>query len=58
MDVIVSNPPYVLESEKEKMLDNVLEYEPNLALFVADNDPLIILQKDWGFSGKILKLWG
>lgn len=33
-DVIVSNPPYVLESEKSRMHKNVLEYEPALALFV------------------------
>ena len=41
VDVIVSNPPYVLESEKENMQANVLKYEPNLALFVEDNNPLI-----------------
>ena len=45
VDVIVSNPPYVLESEKELMLDNVLEYEPNLALFLSDNDPLLFYKK-------------
>lgn len=41
MNIIVSNPPYVRESEKEKMKANVLEYEPHLALFVSDNDPLL-----------------
>ncbi len=40
-DVIVSNPPYVRRSEKEQMKPNVLENEPDLALFVEDNDPLI-----------------
>ncbi|MBS4013473.1 MAG: peptide chain release factor N(5)-glutamine methyltransferase [Bacteroidetes bacterium] len=40
-DVILSNPPYVLESEKEFMQRNVLEYEPESALFVFDNDPLV-----------------
>ena len=40
-DVIVSNPPYVLESEKSRMHKNVLEYEPALALFVPDEDPLL-----------------
>lgn len=40
-DIIVSNPPYVRESEKELMQPNVLENEPHLALFVKDNDPLI-----------------
>jgi len=41
MDVIVSNPPYVRYLEKEEMKANVLNYEPKLALFVDDNDPLI-----------------
>lgn len=39
-DVIVSNPPYVRNSEKVLMQKNVLEYEPALALFVEDDDPL------------------
>lgn len=39
-EVIVSNPPYVRESEKKLMLPNVLDYEPSLALFVPDQDPL------------------
>ena len=39
-DIIVSNPPYVLESEKSAMDNNVLDYEPHTALFVPDNDPL------------------
>jgi release factor glutamine methyltransferase len=44
-DVIVSNPPYVLESEKSEMRRNVLDYEPSLALFVNDHDPLIFYKK-------------
>jgi release factor glutamine methyltransferase len=40
-DLIVSNPPYVLEKEKKEMEPNVLKYEPHLALFVADDDPAI-----------------
>lgn len=40
-DFIVSNPPYVCESEKERMHANVLRYEPHTALFVKDSDPLI-----------------
>ncbi len=40
-NVIISNPPYVLESEKERMAERVLQYEPGIALFVEDNDPLI-----------------
>lgn len=39
-DIIVSNPPYVLESEKTEMDKNVLDYDPHLALFVPDNDAL------------------
>lgn len=39
-DIIVSNPPYVGESEKKDMESRVLDYEPALALFVPDNDPL------------------
>jgi release factor glutamine methyltransferase len=49
LDIIVSNPPYVRISEKELMHDNVLKYEPHLALFVNDEDPLLfyrhIIQK-------------
>jgi release factor glutamine methyltransferase len=40
-DIIVSNPPYVTESEKRFMARNVLEYEPHTALFVPDADPLV-----------------
>lgn len=40
-DIIVSNPPYVRESEKAQMRPNVLDHEPHLALFVSDNDPLL-----------------
>lgn len=40
-ELIVSNPPYVAESEKADMDSNVLDYEPHLALFVPDSNPLI-----------------
>jgi len=40
-DLIVSNPPYVCESEREAMARNVLDYEPSQALFVSDEDPLL-----------------
>lgn len=40
-DIIVSNPPYVCQREREQMERNVLEHEPELALFVPDNDPLL-----------------
>lgn len=39
-DVIVSNPPYITEREKEEMDSNVLDWEPELALFVPNDDPL------------------
>ena len=40
-DVIVSNPPYICEKEKGQMAKNVLDYEPQIALFVPDEDPLL-----------------
>ncbi len=40
-DIIVSNPPYVRELEKKQMQPNVLQFEPETALFVQDNDPLL-----------------
>ncbi len=40
-DIIVSNPPYITESEKKEMNSNVLDFEPPLALFVTDKDPLV-----------------
>ena len=39
-DIVVSNPPYICEREKEEMRPNVLDYEPHSALFVPDEDPL------------------
>jgi release factor glutamine methyltransferase len=44
-DLIVSNPPYVKENEIPEMRANVLKFEPHLALFVSDNDPLIFYRK-------------
>lgn len=44
-DIIVSNPPYIRNSEKRLMLNNVLEYEPHRALFVEDLDPLIFYRE-------------
>ena len=57
-DVIVSNPPYVLESEKEFMNQNVLDFEPELALFVEDTDPLKIYESIINFSKIYLKNHG
>ena len=44
-DVIVSNPPYIAEKEKANMDANVLDWEPSLALFVSDDDPLLFYRK-------------
>lgn len=44
-DVLVSNPPYVLECEKQNMERNVLDWEPSLALFVPDHDPLLFYRR-------------
>lgn len=54
-DIIVSNPPYVCESEKSEMRANVLDYEPSTALFVSDNDPLVFYRKILEFAQKALK---
>lgn len=44
-DVIVSNPPYICHSESKDMESHVLDYEPHIALFVPDNDPLLFYRK-------------
>lgn len=55
LDVVVSNPPYVREMERLQMERNVLEYEPGLALFVPDNDPLIFYSRIADFARNNLK---
>ena len=40
-DIVVSNPPYIMPSEKAEISDEVLNFEPHMALFVPENDPLI-----------------
>lgn len=57
-DVIVSNPPYVMLKEREEMEKNVLDYEPPLALFVPDNDPLIYYRSIARFAEQKLKKKG
>ena len=54
-DVIVSNPPYVRELEKEAMSANVLDHEPHLALFVKDDDALLFYRTITKVANKILK---
>ena len=49
-DVIVSNPPYVLNKEKDLMHKNVVQFEPHQALFVDDNNPLIFYEKIASFA--------
>jgi len=44
-DIIISNPPYVLESDKLKMSKNVLDFDPALALFVEDTNPLLFYKR-------------
>lgn len=44
-DIIVSNPPYICESEKISMRPNVLDFEPESALFVPDKDPLLFYRR-------------
>ena len=57
-DIIVSNPPYVRDMEKTMMNRNVLDYEPHLALFVPDDDPLIFYRHIAEFATKHLKTGG
>ena len=54
VDIIVSNPPYVPEKDRQQMHPNVLEYEPSIALFVPNNDPLIFYQSIALFGKKRL----
>ena len=57
-DIIVSNPPYVLEKNKETMQPNVLTYEPAAALFVPNDDPLIFYKAIAEFGKKKLNTNG
>ena len=54
-DVIVSNPPYICDRERADMSDNVLSYEPELALFVPDSDPLLFYRAIARYASKALK---
>ncbi len=58
LDVLVSNPPYVLEKEKELMEKNVLAFEPELALFVPDSNPLLFYDRIADFGKQHLKNGG
>ncbi len=57
-DILVSNPPYVRESEKKSMQPNVLKYEPHQALFVPDEDPLLFYGAIAELGNRILSSGG
>ena len=54
LDIIVSNPPYICNKERATMERNVLEHEPELALFVPDDDPLLFYRTIARFAAKAL----
>jgi len=57
-DVMVSNPPYVRDSERSLMQTNVLEHEPEMALFVSDTDPFLFYKRIAALAAKHLKPGG
>ena len=57
-DVIVSNPPYIKPKERDEMAKNVLDYEPELALFAPENNPIIFYQSIGDYAWKNLNSGG
>lgn len=57
-DIMVSNPPYILENEKDNMHNNVLDFEPHSALFVANHNPLLFYNAIANYALKYLKKGG
>jgi release factor glutamine methyltransferase len=57
-DLIISNPPYVKENEKSEMRKNVLDFEPHLALFVSEEDPLVFYRSIGNIGLKYLSRKG
>jgi release factor glutamine methyltransferase len=57
-DCLVSNPPYIKDSEKNTLSKHVIKYEPSIALFVSDEDPLIFYRKIALFGNKHLEING
>lgn len=57
-DIIVSNPPYICEKERVDMDNNVLQHEPETALFVPDNDPLLFYRAISDLAQKMLRSGG
>ena len=57
-DIILSNPPYVMDTETALMRTNVLDHEPHLALFVSDDDPLIFYRAVARWASRLLSSSG
>lgn len=57
-DIVVSNPPYITPGEKQEMADHVLNYEPDLALFVPEESPLLFYQHIADFAKQHLRAEG
>ena len=57
-DIIISNPPYIPESDKTQMHENVLNFEPELALFVSNDDPLVFYREIGKKASSGLKING
>jgi len=57
-DLIISNPPYVTKAEQSSMLKNITDYEPHVALFVPNNDPLIFYREIADFAASHLNPGG
>ena len=57
-DLIVSNPPYIMPSEKAQMHSNVLDYEPGLALFAPEDDPVLFYRAIDRWASALLKKEG
>ena len=57
-DIILSNPPYVMDKEKALMRTNVLDHEPHLALFVSDEDPLLFYRAVARWASRLLSSTG
>ena len=58
VDIIISNPPYVVESQKKNMKVNVLNFEPEKSIFVSDENPLIFYKRIFDISKLKLKEGG
>lgn len=57
-DLLLSNPPYIMDKEKALMRSNVLDFEPHLALFVSDDDPLVFYRAVARWALRLLRPGG